>query len=708
MIPQQLHNPDFRFAPLPDKKKAPPPEGWRTTNLTWEKITTDNYAVITGYGGLIVLDVDCQQGANMVKFLPETFTVATSDKGDGFRGLHAYFICPEVGKKIILFDGDKHLGEIQSMGQYVVGPGSIHPTGITYEVIKDKSITVITKKQLMDVVSPFAKEETNGNRTSMLREETDEICRRIKERLTLSDVMRSYGMDTSKSPGKCPWHICSNDCFSWDDGKGLWHCFDTDCLRAGNVFQLVMQMENCDFKAAKAKLAKMAGLNEEGKPTAWQQFFDWRENARGELVKIRFVSKRLGDAIMQETDFRTLKGSGRMYRYDAGFYHEDGEEHIKGRCKELLDEEFTNARAKETIGYIQAATYTDMAQIESDSRFINLSNGLFDPIKQELKPHTPDVFSIYQIPITYDPGASCPLWLSVVSDKCPDAETQLVLQEFFGYCFIPRQKYEVALLLYGPPRTMKSTALDVLLRLLGEDNVTNASLQTINEDKFSAAYLFGKKANICADLDAAGLRSTAAFMQIVGGDRITKGRKHEHQFSFYPDAKLIFSCNVIPASSNKDLSFYRRWIILEFAKQTPINGIDTLMRQKLQAELSGILNWALDGLRRLEANNGFSYTKTPEQVKDLYERNSDSINSFLLNCISMVDDGGKLTKREAYAEYANYCNTNKLTRHNQIYFGRIFKENTGCGMSKVNDIPCYVGVAFRGQGSSQTGVDAYA
>ena len=110
-----------------------------------------NYGVLTGIGGLVVLDVDDitrLQALGIIDNLPETFTVRT-----GRGGHHYYLLCDGLLDKIILedpelkdSDGDPlHLGEVQALGQQVVGPGSTHPNGNRYEVINDAPIATISK-----------------------------------------------------------------------------------------------------------------------------------------------------------------------------------------------------------------------------------------------------------------------------------------------------------------------------------------------------------------------------------------------------------------------------------------------------------------------------------------------------------------------------------------------------------------------------------
>jgi len=407
-----------------------------------------------------------------------------------------------------------------------------------------------------------------------------------------------------------------------------------------------------------------------------------------------FVPSLLGEFIKQRFNFKTIKGNDRqIYYYQQGYYKENGIALIKGQATSLLNSLFRDNYVGEVLSYIRNTTYIDAKEINHN--WINLKNGLLNPITKEFKEHTSKIFTLQQLPINYEPEADCPLFKEKLKEKCDEEWKYDVTQEMFGYCLLKDQRFEKAFLLYGDPRTMKSTTLYVLTQLLGEKNITAMSLQYLTEDRHGPAFLYGNPANICADLSSKELRSTAMFMKVVGQDSITAGKKFEQEITFSPFTKLIFSCNVIPATRNKNMAFYRRWIILEYNIQTPEKKVDTLMRKGLVKELPGILNWSLEGLERILKENKISYPLDDNEVKDLYEKGSDSIQSFIYHEIDCEDDEGAIKKREVYKEYVKYCKKNRLNIENQIIFGRRFFAITGCGTKRIGTIPAYAGVSFK-------------
>ena len=170
--------------------------------------------------GLRLLDI--------IKKLPETFTVKT-----GRGGLHFYLLCKDLKDKVILedpelkdIDGDPlHLGELQALGQQVVGPSSIHPNGNRYEIIKDLPIATITKDALLQNLSPLnqinTQEAEHKRRKSGRSSIGDSIP--IESICWPKDIKERAGAEVR---GSHPLHGSdSGKNFAVNTAKNCWHCF---------------------------------------------------------------------------------------------------------------------------------------------------------------------------------------------------------------------------------------------------------------------------------------------------------------------------------------------------------------------------------------------------------------------------------------------------------------------------------------------------
>lgn len=642
-IPPQIR--DWRFIKVIEKQKIPlEPEWQKINNYSYEqfqdylKIGT-NYGVLGG-NGKVIIDIDkkspdFKEAHESAETLPETFTVQTAN-----GGYHYYYNCQDIDTGLRL---QNEAGEVRAKGMFVVGPNSNLGANKLYFPTKFVPVATITKEQIEKTFAKWIGTKPQEGLPTKTRKDRSKsgvefgiVCRQIrlgKTKEQIFNYMRVYNKWATAHPGYRE------------------HTYTSAFKRV--------------------ELTKKRGIG-------------YKDG--------NFIPKLLGDEIINLTPIKTLKGNNKMYRYADGVYLEDGKEFVKQLCAELLGEKFKKNIYSETIAYIQAVTYIDPEEINNN--WINLENGLLNPLTMEFKEHTPEVFSIIRIPINYDKEAICPLWETKLKEKV-DQRTIDVVQEMFGYCYLPGQQFQVAFLLYGPRRTMKSTTLFVLESMLGSENVSAYQLQWLTENQFGPAYLYGKPANVCPDLSTKALHDTGRFMTITGGDKISSAKKHEHPISFYPTTKLLFACNDIPPTTNKNLAFYRRWIILEFKKQTPLESVDPELKEKLVSELPGILNWSLKGLDRLLKQNKFSYWLEEESVQDLYERGSNSIQSYIYHYVDTEDDEGVLKKRSVYSKYKEYCETEDLMLENPIKFGRMFIALTGCGSCKQDKIPAYQGVSFK-------------
>lgn len=192
-----------------------------------------NYGILTGIGGLVVLDVDDiarLESLGILDKVPETFTVKT-----GRGGLHFYYICKDLKQKIILEDPvlkdseghPLHLGELQALGQQVVGPGSRHPNGNFYEVIKDLPIASIAKTGLLQVLAPLKQIRKSDADPVIWRRKTSGTS--LGDRIPIdqvawpADVKERAGAEVR---GSHPLHGSkSGKNFAINTSKNCWHCF---------------------------------------------------------------------------------------------------------------------------------------------------------------------------------------------------------------------------------------------------------------------------------------------------------------------------------------------------------------------------------------------------------------------------------------------------------------------------------------------------
>jgi len=210
------------------------------------------------------------------------------------------------------------------------------------------------------------------------------------------------------------------------------------------------------------------------------------------------------------------------------------------------------------------------------------------------------------------------------------------------------------------------------------ENVSGKGLVDLETNRFAKASLFGKLANIYADLSDNTLQRTGTFKMLTGGDVIEAEKKFRDSFTFVNYAKLLFSCNKLPEVYDNTDAFFRRWVIITFPKIFKGDSCDPNILEKLTVpeELSGLLNIALEGLKRILENDGFSYSKATEEIREDYIRKSDPLAAFIMDCIE-EDQSSILLKQQLYSLFAFYCRQNSLPAVNKdTFFKNISKHVT--------------------------------
>lgn len=370
-----------------------------------------------------------------------------------------------------------------------------------------------------------------------------------------------------------------------------------------------------------------------------------------------FVPKRLGDAIKNLFHFKTTSDNSVIYVYDNGVYRPDGEVLIKGLVNSVLGEKYSRFRLAETISVIQTSTF--VKRNSPDTNLINLTNGFYNISTGNMEDHDPEIFSISQMPFSYEKGMDCPAIKKFISEVVREGDTN-VIQEMFGYCLLRDYHIQKAFMFLGEGNNGKSTLLNLLTAFLGKDNVCSVGLQEL-EKRFTAANLYGKLANIYPDLPDAALKFTGKFKMLTGGDNISAEQKFKEFFNFTNHAKLIFSANKLPETNDDTSAFYRRWEFVSFPNRFEGDSRDLKMIDKLttDSEMSGLFNWAIAGLKRMLDNHGLSSSVSTEETRDLYIRLSSPVAAFVKDRLEFNSEGS-ITKEEMYREYVIYCNNNSL------------------------------------------------
>lgn len=287
---------------------------------------------------------------------------------------------------------------------------------------------------------------------------------------------------------------------------------------------------------------------------------------------------------------------------------------------------------------------------------LNFKEGMFDAKGNNLGGHKAEYLSTIRIPYKYDMRAECLLWLQTLEGIFEGDKNKIdVLQEYMGYCLTRDISREKSLLLLGESRSGKSTILETISHMMGEDNVSSVALENLANSQYTA-LLINKMVNIDWDVATGADKFEANFKIITSGEPVNVNQKYIKAFTFRPYCKLILAANRFPRITDHSSAFYKRLIIIPCDRVFTPEEQDLKLKKKLIEELPGIFNWAVKGLQRLEKRGFFEVNKEfmSDAISNLREE-SNPVEIFFEEFI-VTDVSGQefIIKSELYEKYAKW------------------------------------------------------
>jgi putative DNA primase/helicase len=334
--------------------------------------------------------------------------------------------------------------------------------------------------------------------------------------------------------------------------------------------------------------------------------------------------------------------------YRGGVW-QPGETWINAALAKMFRNEWTQTVRNTTVQFLKESPDTPRIVAEPVTAWINCQNGMLDWRTGAMVEHRADFLSTVQIPHPYEEDAECPRFLEFLERVAPDGAMEF-MWELVGYMLMSGNPLQVAPMLYGPGSNGKGTFLNVLSSVLGHHNVAAVALHDLIENRFRAAELYGKLANIAGDLDDRWLSSTGLFKQVTGDDTISAERKYGAAFSFKPWAVPLFSTNTIFSVSDSSEGYARRMMVVPFPNHYDGEGRSGLFAE---AELRGILRRGVEGLQTLMERGRFLMPESVAEETQKFLAGGDVVRSWVEDrCV--VEVGAWTLRTELFADFESY------------------------------------------------------
>jgi putative DNA primase/helicase len=351
------------------------------------------------------------------------------------------------------------------------------------------------------------------------------------------------------------------------------------------------------------------------------------------------------------------------------------------------------------------------------------SNGLLDITSRQLHQHTPLYFGQVSVPFPYDPNAPEPKrWNEFLDELWPSEPDAIeVLGEWFGYVISGRTDLHKIFVMVGPTRGGKGVIGRIETALIGKRNVCGPTLSSLGSE-FGLAPLLGKSLAIISDARSGGGKHSSVVVErllsISGEDTLTVNRKYRDQWSGKLPVRLHLISNELPRLGDASSAIVGRLVLL-LTTRSWLGKEDYELETDLRAELTGILNWSLDGLRRLTLDNENHFTRfeAAEEAITTMRDLASPVGAFVgEKCKLGFDD--EIAVDELYAAYKDWCQVCEYPKSPKAHFGRDLRaacpsvrktrprDPDGQTDTTKRRPYVYAGIRLRTEGDDETEADA--
>jgi P4 family phage/plasmid primase-like protien len=626
----------LKFCRIKRGEKRPFEKEWQKKPYSYEEIKKyipqENYGVLCGYEGLIIIDADTPElTEEVLDKLPNTFRVQT-----GSGGVHHYFFCPELKEKIVLTN-NKHYGEVQNWGSQCVGPNCLHPNGKTYQIIEDSKIAKISREELINCISKFKKEKIVL--TSEKKEDEEEWIEKFIEEVSAKWIKgdrQNLALSTAGYLRK-------------EKGLGF-----------NNTKNIILRI--CEKTKDQEKSSRVRAVAETFKKDEKQ--------VRGSMgMKERGIENKLFSYFSKETNY--LKIVEEFY-FHQPFYYDSFRiwwiwEHENYKWKRIDETDLMNAIDKLTsLPNVSTQIKSNLLEafkrigrkkkpINPKSTWIQFVDKIIDVETGEEIPASPKYFIFNSIPFSLSDSEETPI-MDKIFEEWVGKDYVKTLYEILAYSILPDMPIHRIFCFIGSGMNGKSKFLELLRKFVGHDNCCSTELDVLLQSRFEITRLHKKLVCQMGETNFNEMSKTSILKKLSGGDLIGFEYKNKDPFEEKNYAKILIATNNLPTTTDKTIGFYRRWIIVDFPNQ--FSEKKDILAEIPEEEYKNLAKKTINILFELLNKRTFHKEGTIDERKERYEAKSNFLETFL-NLFTEEDINGYITKSDFFKKFSEWSKENR-------------------------------------------------
>ncbi|NPD33085.1 hypothetical protein HLV35_07435 [Eggerthellaceae bacterium zg-997] len=631
----------------------------------WRAVPDMNVGVACGApsGGLVVIDVDVDDERGLDGHaalyawerehgeLPETCSVKT-----GRGGTHLLY----VADREVRPSANPELGiDVRGDGSYVMAPPSVHPNGreVAWETPPWEVPPAAADGRVMafiEHVRPAADRAGEGGRRPPLA-----LPERVGEGARDETMFRAACSMVSR---RMPESAVTAACLALNAER-----FDPPMSEAEVRAKVRSAMRYEPGTTAEREAARRPGRGGAAPDGG---------GAGAGLAHGRLTHVDVAERLIEEHGACLIDG---VPAVSDGTSYATGWDAVQRRMLGV-DRAIRTGQQREVMHYL---SLTAPRRDQSRPTLVAFDNGVLDVETGELMAFDKSMVIPNVIPHAWRPGAEAPEVDGVLARiACGDPDVLRNLVEALGMCAYRSSEFGQAPILLGSGSNGKSTYIRMVRAMLGEANVSSLDLGDMGR-RFYVGELVGKLANLGDDIsnEFQNGDTLALFKKVTTGERVYADVKGSRGFQFNPYCTLVFSANEFPRVGDSTEGMMRRLYPIEFNARFSRRDADYNPRIAAdvtsEAACERLCVLAVEGIRSLIANNGFSACASSARQLEAIHADNDTVLMWLIDEERGADDLAGSAVAFEYGRYRDWAEATgvsavsrpKFTRRVNAQFG---------------------------------------
>lgn len=385
---------------------------------------------------------------------------------------------------------------------------------------------------------------------------------------------------------------------------------------------------------------------------------------------IHIISPRLAMYLTQT--YHIINNYGKLAIYENGYYKAQSDTEMKSFIKAFMPTAYRKKRDwEDVLEELKTELPVSENQLDVDENIINVRNGIILLDSGELVPHDPKYLSTIQLNANYVPDAAienarvtnryldslCTTQYAMETSDV-DNDTKNLLLEFAGAVFscVKGSRYKKCMMLYGPPNSGKTQYRQLLINILGKNNVLALDLYRM-QNSFGTGQIEGKRLVGSGDLPKATLPEMSVLKNLTGGDEVMIEAKYQDLRSGEFRGFLLYCANDLPHFGGNGEAIYNRFMIIPCTNVIPVENQDSQLLDKMMRERDIFVSVAIDRFREtIKRGYKFSESDAVLAEREHYRAFNDSLTSFVTE--HCIPHGKRMKRSTFHIVYRAWCREN--------------------------------------------------